>query len=177
MPGSSSTISSFRGLSVTAGCCHKYGRPPKQRIHRNAADSRRRQRLRRAEEGRDLPHHVLALLGRELGIDRQRQHLVRRRAATRGKSSRLVLEIGEAALSMQRHRIVDLRADAFGREMGAQLVALRRANHVLIEDVPEAWHARRHLHRVAEIGRAKQLVVVIRVGLPRARPGVEMLAA
>ena len=52
---------------------------------------------------------------------------------------------------------------------------LRRANHVLIEDVPEARHARRHLHGWPEISRAEQLVVMIRVRLPRARPGVEVL--
>ena len=88
---------------------------------------------------------------------------------------RLVLEIGEAALSVQRHGIVDLRADALGGQVSAQLVALARANHVLVEDVPEARHSRRHLHGWPKVSRAEQLVVMIRVGLPRARPGVEML--
>ena len=85
--------------------------------------ARRRQARAAAEEGGDLPHHVLALLGLELGIDRQRQHLGGGALRLR-EIVRLMLEIGEAALRVQRHGIVDLRADALGREMSAQLVAL-----------------------------------------------------
>jgi hypothetical protein len=60
-----------------------------------------------------------------------------------GEIVRIVLEVGEAALRVQRDGVIDLGADAIGREVGAQVVALPHADHVLVEDVARSpAHAR-----------------------------------
>src|SRR6187549_3898739 len=109
MPGSSSTISNLRGLSVTPGCCHRWGKPPKQRGHRTGG-AWRRSTLFRAHEGRNLADDVFPLLGRELGVDRQRQDLCCGTLRF-GEIVGVMLEVGEAALRVQWHRVVDFRAD------------------------------------------------------------------
>src|SRR5688572_12839378 len=113
MPGSSSTISSLRVLSVTGRCCHRSWPRPKPRLHKTHY-SRAFSTSCAAFEDSDLPNHVLALLGCELGIDRQRQYLGRRALRIR-KVRGIVLEISEAALRVQRHWIIDLRANAVSR--------------------------------------------------------------
>ena len=51
-----------------------------------------------------------------------------------------VTEIREAFLDVQRHRVVDLGADAAFLEVVAQPIAFGNANHVLVVDVAVARH-------------------------------------
>src|SRR5512145_2375107 len=115
MPGSSSTIKSLRGLSVTGGCCHKCRPGPKRPSHRTRLPVASSMSAGVVKRG-DLPNDVLELLGRELGVDRQRQHLARRFLSLREVAG-IVLEISETALRMQRHGVVNLRSDAARDQM------------------------------------------------------------
>ena len=65
--------------------------------------------------------HVLELCLRQLGIDRQREHLARRLLGHREPAG-LVAQVREARLEMQGHRIIDRAADPLRLEMRLKLV-------------------------------------------------------
>src|SRR5690606_24192505 len=83
-------------------------------------------------------------------------------------------EIGETLLAVQRHRVVNLRADALRRKMRAQLVPAADADHVLIKYVSSAVDDVRRANGAADASCLEQLRVERGVGLARARPLVEM---
>ncbi len=67
----------------------------------------------------------------ELGIDRQGQHFVRCPACF-GAVAWLIAQVGEAILLMQRAGIVDFGTNPGGLEVSHELVAIFRANDVLV---------------------------------------------
>src|SRR5438094_7251700 len=87
-----------------------------------------------AEKFRDAIYHVLLGLARDFRIDRQCERFTRRALRFR-EVSRFVTEIFETRLFVQRERIVNRRFHFALRKMFAQLVTLRRANHVLVINV------------------------------------------
>src|SRR5262245_11372617 len=76
-------------------------------------------------ESVDRVDDVTLVLFRQFGIDRQRQGLVRGRLGV-GEGAAGVSECGEAALEMERDRIVDLGPDPPVRQAGTERVAERR---------------------------------------------------
>src|SRR5690349_9658058 len=76
-------------------------------------------------------HHVLQLGFAQLRVDGQRDGLRGGGFGVRAVA-RLVAEIREAGLQVQRHRVVDLRADALLAQVGLELVALGDADDVLV---------------------------------------------
>ena len=123
---------------------------------------------RTAPIGRD--DRVL-LRGGQLAVDRNRQALARRALGVRERA-RPVAEIGEAGLQVERHRVVDLVADAPRVEMALQRVALRRPDDELVEDVaairparPAASPTRRGRRRGTARGSARHSR-----GAPRSTP-------
>src|SRR5690606_12236531 len=89
-------------------------------------------------------------------------------------AARRITEIGEALLAVQRHRVVDLRADVLRRKMRAQLVPAADADYVLIKYVSSAIDDVRRANGAADASCLEQLGVERGVGLARARPLVEM---
>src|SRR5215212_2661889 len=69
---------------------------------------------------------LVELRARQLRIDGEREHFVRG-ALRLGAAARLVVQVREAGLKVQRERVVDRRADAALLEMRLQLVATWRA--------------------------------------------------
>src|SRR5579864_5393605 len=88
----------------------------------------------RVRELRDGRHDLFLLAGRQLAVDGNRERLLCRSLSVR-KISAAMAEVGKAGLQMERHRIVDLVADAPLVEMALQRVAPRCADHELVEDV------------------------------------------
>src|SRR5437870_13157761 len=82
----------------------------------------------------DAVDDVGLLLGRQLGIDRQRQGLPGG-ALGFGEVSGLVSQVAEALLAVERHGALDLRADALGGQERSQRGPRRRADHGLVADV------------------------------------------
>src|ERR1019366_5809882 len=119
-------------------------KPRHQATHKSRPRSRsqpprkRRNTTRRADlpavELGDGGHYALEFVVAQFGEDRQRQRISRSGFRLR-QVSRLVSQIGEALLQMQRHRIVDFVADSALGEEGPQFIAVERAHYVLVIDV------------------------------------------
>src|SRR5438874_1241987 len=73
----------------------------------------------------DAVDDVRLLLGRQLGIDRQREGLGGG-ALGFGEVSGLVSQVAEALLEVERHGVVDLRADTLGDQERPQRIPRRR---------------------------------------------------
>jgi hypothetical protein len=121
----------------------------------------------RRVEARDLLEHVRLLRLAQLGVDGQRQRLARRRLRARERALAL-LEVGEARLQVEGHRVVDLGADAGLGEVLAQRVAARRADDELVVDVTGRVVGQADLGGEARVGRGKP-AVAIGVGAARRR--------
>src|SRR5205807_5636096 len=80
---------------------------------------------------------------------------------------------GEALLQVQRHRVVDLRADAGRGEMSSQPIPIARADHVLVVDVAHAERGVRGLDGIPELRSPERLVVERGVPLAAGGPVVE----
>src|SRR5712671_1947776 len=112
---------------------------------------------------------VFELLARQFRVDWQRQCFARRRFRFR-EVAQPVPQARKAFLQMQRHRIINLRADAGRLEMGLELVALRRADDVLVVDVEMPVAAAfPHGGRASEV-----LIIECGILLTAARPSIEM---
>src|SRR5262249_24122692 len=111
-------------------------------------DTYESQRSRRSSESRrharPLPHescaalnHAPLLIDGQLRIHGQCEHFPARLLAGREVSG-AVAEMGQAALKMERHGIINLAADPFGLEMADQGIALAvgNADDILVEDMP-----------------------------------------
>ena len=85
------------------------------------------------DELRDGRHHPLLLRKGQLAVDRNRQALVGRALGV-GKVAAPVAEIRKARLQVERHRIVDLVADALAVQVPLERIALGRPDDELIED-------------------------------------------
>src|SRR5829696_2005064 len=103
-----------------------------------------------AEEGAHRRDDFIELRLRQLGKDRQREHLGRGLLALRALTL-AVAEVGEAGLKVQRQRVVDGGPDAALLEERLQCVAARYANGVLVEDrlVLRTHHRRPHVAQIA----------------------------
>ena len=84
-----------------------------------------------------------------------------------------IAQAREAGLQGQRHRIVDLVADAGLVEMALERVASGRADDELIEDVPAVGRFGGQLQRPFASRGAKHAPVPRRVGPPRLGPSVQ----
>jgi hypothetical protein len=86
----------------------------------------------------------------------------------------VMAERRETFLQVERHRIVDLGADAGAFEMRAHGVAVRQPHDVLIEDVmPPGWTNRQRDPSVEPVF-VEERVVAVGVGAARVRPRVQM---
>ena len=86
------------------------------------------------EELGDRADHIALCLARDLGIDRQRQRLTSSPFGLR-QIAFFVTEIRKTFLLMQSERLINRAVDLALRQPLAQLVALRRANDILMIDV------------------------------------------
>src|SRR5690606_7206826 len=177
MPGSSSTISNLRVPLVMARMLPSFAEERYSRRHK-----RRNFRARRTlgssctvpgVESRDTRGDVVDLRRRELGIDRQCEHLLRGALGNR-KRARRVAEVRETLLPMERHRIVDLRADAPRGKVVSKLVAPPDADHVLIKYVSLTVDGAGNTNRIADAGGFEEPRVALGIRLTRPRPAVEM---
>src|SRR5678816_74718 len=90
---------------------------------------RRSASVKRAHRSDDFIELALG----QLREDRQRYHLCRRTLGL-GTAPRLVTEVREARLKVERERIVNRSADTPFLQKGLQIVAAGNAERVLIED-------------------------------------------
>src|ERR1017187_6701399 len=119
-------------------------KPRHQATHKSRPRSRsqpprkRRNTTRRADlpavELGDGGHYALEFVVAQFGEDRQRQRISRSGFRLR-QVSRLVSQIGEALLQMQRRRIVDFVADSAVGEEGPQFIVVEDAHYELVIDV------------------------------------------
>src|SRR5882757_2710994 len=89
---------------------------------------------RRPEEFGDAGHHGPKLLFSQFWIDRQSQCLAGG-AVGLGVGARLQPKIRKTLLAVERHRVIDLGADAALGQKFLESVPLMHANYVLIENV------------------------------------------
>ncbi len=87
-----------------------------------------------AEKFRDAIYHVFLGVARDFRINRQGQRFAGRASCFR-EIARLITEIFEARLLVERERIIDRRIDLVFRKVLAQFVALLSSNHILMVDV------------------------------------------
>ena len=86
------------------------------------------------EELGDRADHIALRLARDLGIDWQRQRLASSPFGLR-QIAFFVTEIRKTFLLMQSERVIDRSVDLALRQLLSQLVALRRADDILMIDV------------------------------------------
>src|SRR5262249_17214597 len=115
-------------------------------------------------ERRDGGDDALDLRRRQLGEDREGENLARR-ALGFGHVARLVTEMPETLLEVERDRVVDAPADALLLEVCAERVALADADRVLVEDVAALRGADRDLHAFPrhEAGLREEAIVTVGV--------------
>src|SRR5690606_33693172 len=99
---------------------------------------------------------VIPLLARELGVDRQRKHLLGGTLRDRAVA-RCIAEIRKALLTMERHGVIDLGADALGRKVRAQLVPAADADDVLVKYVSSAFDDVGYANGAPDAGGLEQL--------------------
>ena len=125
-----------------------------------------------AVEACDRIDDVLQLPLLEFRVDRQRQRLAGRLGRFRAVLG-LVAEVGKAFLHMQRHGVIDLRADALLAKVGTELVPIRDPDHILIVDVAVARTSGR-CDDLSGAGLGERLVIISRVPLPGPVPILEV---
>src|SRR4029453_5081690 len=81
---------------------------------------------------------------------------------------------GEAFLAMERHRVVDRRADAVGGKTLLHTIASRHPDHELIVDVHAIRRLERQRHTIEQSGGLEERAIAGGVAAPAGRPGVEV---
>src|SRR4029077_16093912 len=88
--------------------------------------------------------------------------------------TRLVAEVREGLLQVQGNRIVDLRRNAAGAEMFAEVVAAGGANRELIVDMNEVRRGNGQRYFRFQMEFAEELAITIGIALPGCCPGIEI---